>query len=88
MEGSRRANYPLLTWGGSDEKYQHGTLTLHTKKAPGFDDVTTEHIKYAGPLMVDLLCFLFNAILECEYIPCCFRRGVQVPLYKGKDTNI
>ena len=24
-EGSRRANYPILTWGGSDKKYQYET---------------------------------------------------------------
>ena len=27
-EGSRRANYPILTQGGSDKKYQCRTLSL------------------------------------------------------------
>ena len=60
--------------------------TIHLNKSPGYDGITTEHVKYAGPVLVDLLCTLFNAILSSEYIPQCFKRGVQVPLYKGKDT--
>ena len=54
----------------------------------GFDDVVSEHLLYAGPLLTDLLCVLYNSILENECIPECFRRVVQVPLYKGKDTCV
>ena len=39
-------------------------------------------------MLVDVLCNLFNAICESEYIPKCFKQGVQVPLYKGKDTCV
>ena len=53
---------------------------LHLNKAPGYDEVTTKHVKYAGPVLVDLLCTLYNAILSSEYIPQCFKRAVQVPL--------
>ena len=62
--------------------------TLHTGKAPGFDGIMSEHIQNAGPLVSNFLCTLFNAIRDTEYIPICFKRGVQVPLYKGKDTCI
>ena len=62
--------------------------TLHLGKAPGFDYIMTEHLVYAGPAMADFLCILYNAILNTEYIPTCFRRGVQVPLYKGKDSCV
>ena len=68
------------------EEVQKAIRTLHLSKAPGFDNVTTEHLVYAGPLMVDFLCKLYNVICDLEYIPICFRRGVQIPLYKGKDT--
>ena len=60
--------------------------TLHSNKAPGYDEITAEHLKYAGPVMTDILYDLFKAIIDNEYIPDGFRRGVQVPLYKGKDT--
>ena len=49
---------------------------------------SAQQIIYAGPAVSNLLCELFNAIREVEYIPLCFKRGVQVPLYKGKDTCI
>ena len=62
--------------------------TLHLGKAPGFDNIMSEHLVYAGPAMADLLCKLYNSIINSEYIPSCFRRGVQVPLYKGKDTCV
>ena len=62
--------------------------TLHTGKSPEYDTVMSEHIQFAGHPMVELLCTLFNAVIEREYIPECFKRGVQVPLYKGKDTCI
>ena len=68
------------------EEVHKAIRTLHLSKAPGFDNITTEHLAYAGPLMVDFLCNLYNAMCDLEYIPICFRWGVQIPLYKGKDT--
>ena len=42
--------------------------------------------------MVEVLTDIFNLIVRQEYIPINFRRGIQIPLYKGKnapplDTN-
>ena len=31
---------------------------LHNKKAAGFDDISAEHIKYAGPVLVSYALFL------------------------------
>ena len=62
--------------------------TLHIGKAPGFDGILSEHLLYAGPMLVDILCNLYNSIRSSEYIPLCFKLGVQVPLYKGKDTCV
>ena len=61
--------------------------TLNKGKAPGFDRIVAEHIKYAGESIVDLLCTLYNEIRDIEYIPVCFRLGVQIPLFKGKDLS-
>ena len=59
---------------------------LHTKKACGFDGVSTEHILFAGDPMVKLLTLLYNHIVRLEYIPINLRRGTQIPLYKGKKA--
>ena len=37
--------------------------------------------------MVDFLAVILSQILESEYIPTNFRRGTQIPLYKGKNTS-
>ena len=70
------------------EEVDKAIKTLHTGKAPGFDGIMAEHLQYAGPLVANLLCTLFNAIRDTEYIPLCFKRGVEIPLYKGKDTCV
>ena len=59
---------------------------LHKDKAPGFDDITTEHIVYASDILTLILCLLFNACIRNEYVPICFKRGVQIPLFKGKNA--
>ena len=60
---------------------------LNSGKAPGLDGITKEHIVNAGPRLICIITRLFNWILETEVIPVNFRRGVQIPLYKGKNTS-
>ena len=55
-------------------------------QAPDFDLVTTEHITYANPTIVDTLTLLFNQCIGSEIVPDNFKRGVKVPIYKGKNT--
>ena len=62
--------------------------TLNSGKAPGDDGITKEHLVQAGPVIVRALTLLFNWIRVSEYIPINFRRGVQIPLYKGKNSPI
>ena len=59
---------------------------LHLGKAPGFDEITTEHLRHAGPALSITLRDLYNACIKNEYFPVCFHRGVQVPRYKGIGT--
>ena len=60
--------------------------TLHKKKACGFDAVSTEHLVYGGPKIVQILTLIYNHILRLEYVPINLRRGIQIPLFKGKGT--
>ena len=64
-----------------------GVNRLNSGKAPGFDGVTKEHIYNAGYPLVRLLVLLCNWVLDTEHIPINFRRGIQIPLYKGKNTS-
>ena len=69
-----------------NKEVQTAIKKLNLGKTPGYDGISSEHVKYAGIVLVTVLCILFNMCVACEYIPCNFRRGIQVPLYKGKNT--
>ena len=71
----------------SDEEISKGISLLNSNKAPGLDGVTKEHIKNAGTPIVKVISLLFNCIIRSEYVPKNFRMGIQVPLYKGKNTS-
>ena len=70
----------------SEKEIADAIKHLNLGKTPGHDGITSEHVKYAGEILVRILCVIFNLCVDSEYIPCNFRRGIQVPLYKGKNT--
>ena len=59
---------------------------LNKGKAAGCDSITAEHLQKAGRNLILLLTRIFNRLVEIEYIPLNFRKGTQIPLYKGKNT--
>ena len=71
----------------SVEKLDAAIKSLNNGKAPGFDKIVSEHIKFAGKETRDFLCSLYKRIREIEYIPKCFRLGVQIQLFKGNDLS-
>ena len=60
--------------------------TLHKRKACGYDSISTEHLVYGGDHLAIILTKIYNHILRLEYIPTNMRRGIQIPLFKGKGT--
>ena len=58
------------------EEIRKAISKLHMKKASGFDGVSSEHIKFAGDPLVNILTVLYNIIISLEYIPINFRRGI------------
>ena len=66
---------------------QKAIKRLKFGKACGYDGITSEHLRYAGDTIVELLTMLFNIIVEFEYVPINMRRGIQIPLFKGKDLD-
>ena len=71
---------------------EKGINTLHKGKTPGHDLITRENLDEAGPKLKEILVVILNLVVRLEYIPVNFRRGIQIPLYKGKnapplDTN-
>ena len=57
---------------------------LHKRKSSGLDGISTEHLIYAGDGIVQVLTAIYNHMLRLEYVPLNLRRGIQIPLFKGK----
>ena len=65
---------------------RNGFKTLKKGKAVGCDGLTTEHFVHAGEDVMKLITDIINCeLIRLEYIPDNFRRGTQIPLYKGKN---
>ena len=56
-------------------------------KAPGIDNIEVEHLLYAHPLAVVLLCVLFNVMLKHGTVPRIFSSGIIVPVVKDKHGD-
>ena len=57
--------------------------SLKCGKAPGWDRITPEHVKYGGDLLMRCLTSLFNIIIVTEVVPTHFKKGVIIPIPKG-----
>lgn len=58
-------------------------------KACGWDEISNEHLKYAGPLVRATITWLLNRIVEIEMVPKNLKRGYIVSLPKpDRDTTM
>jgi len=57
-------------------------------KAAGLHGIEIEHLLYAHPLLIVMLCVLFNIMLIHGVVPQMFGNGVIVPIVKNKNGDI
>ena len=57
--------------------------SLKNNKAPGWDTISAEHVKYGGPRLRMCLRYLFGVLVKYEYIPNHFKLGIIIPIPKG-----
>ena len=66
---------------------------MKPNKAPGWDEITAEHLKHSGTMFIGLLTWIFNEIVLSENIPVYFKKGyiISIPKpgksYVIKDNN-
>ena len=60
---------------------------LKSNKAPGCCNITPRMLKNGGPMLSKALHDLFVKVWETNTIPCDWRTGVILPLYKGKGSK-
>ena len=66
---------------------------MKPNRAPGWDEITAEHLKHGGVVFIGLLTWIFNEIVLSENIPVYFKKGyiISIPKpgksYVIKDNN-
>jgi hypothetical protein len=55
---------------------------LSNGKAAGLDDLSAEHIKFCHPIIISILCRLFNVFVRISHIPDDFGASYTVPIPK------
>ena len=60
---------------------------LKKLKAPGWDKIQNEHIIYGGTPILQMLLHLFNNIVDKEYTPLSWKKGIIIPIFKGQGKS-
>ena len=75
-------NVPLA----SEEIYEV-IRSLPNGKAPGFDGITYEHLKFGGEIVVRALLKLYTCIIDWEEIPNLFKLAIKIPILKSNKKT-
>ena len=61
---------------------------MKRRKAPGWDRITPEHLKYSGSMTMNAITWLINLIIRVEIMPSHFKKGLIAPIPKqNKDVT-
>ena len=60
---------------------------LKRGSSAGPDQLSPHHLLHAGPLISTWLSKIYNAISNLEMIPSQFKKGILIPIYKGKGKD-
>ena len=84
------SNTPFLKGGPITHEEVFKMISgLKNMKAPGWDEISNEHLKYAGNLTKSAITYMLNKIVENECIPKNLKRGYMISLPKPqKDATI
>ncbi len=72
----------------TEDEVQKTIKKLKCKKAPGWDNIVTEHIKHGGPKLLQCLTMIYQLMTKHEHIPLHFKKGVIVPIPKGEKNKM
>ena len=80
--------YDVSTWKFSVNDIDCVVIQkLKSGKAAGFDNISSEHVKYSHPILIMYLKNLFNLIVKHGYVPKQYGDGIIIPLVKDKNGD-
>jgi hypothetical protein len=62
--------------------------SMSKRKAAGWDRISAEHLIYGGDNLFRILTLIYNSISRSHVVPSHFKKGIIVPIPKGKDRNM
>ena len=71
----------------SPEEVSAAIKLLKRGSSAGPDQLSPHHLLHAGPLISTWLSKIYNAISNLEMIPSQFKKGILIPIYKGKGKD-
>ena len=70
------------------DNIENALLKIKKGKMPGLDNLSTEHLLFAHPILIVSLKMLFNLMYENGYVPDDFGRGLLIPLLKDSNGDV
>ena len=59
-------------------------IELKKNKVAGLDNLTAEHLQFSHPIVVSVMCKIFNIMMSYSYVPSSFGRSYTIPLPKDR----
>ena len=78
---------PILDKKFTNSEILAGIKHLKNGKASGCDAISNEIIKVSAPFIINILCIIFNKLLELEHYPIQWSTGLIMPLPKSGDLT-
>lgn len=72
----------------TEDEIATAILNLKFNKKDGSSDLSTNHLKYAGPIINYHLSILLSSILVHGFLPADLCRGTTIPIPKGNHANL
>ena len=73
-----------MTLNISEEETETALRVMKSGKAVGADEIPAEAGKCIGNFGINILCKLFNSIMNTEQIPSAWRQSILIPMFNGK----
>ena len=84
VETEERDPNQAMTLNISEEETETALKGMKSGKAVGADEISAEAWKCIGNFGTNILCNLFNSIMNTEQIPSAWRQSILIPMFKGK----